>query len=403
MRLWIPPLPMVLAQFAFGLSWVVLFIVARSGDLHGLAFFGWLHILALGAATTVALSVLTHVVPQFTDHNWWNAWIPRIAILMYLAGTWCVIIAIFATSLPALQAGAAVVLLALLLFIVGAMPSLTRAIKDGGTVRAIAYALGATLLFLIAAVVVANALPGQLRSGTALAQVARTHGTFGLIGWLSLLIMGVSTRTLRPMTGVQKRPIFFHIASGAAVLAGVILAALATAFAAYPTAFAGYVLIFIGALIYAMDVAATILQATVPNRTPQLFMLAAACFFVVMSALILSAFFDPRAEHAALFTGIIGWIGNAITGHLHHIGARLLATCYLGEDDDTRPYAFLNARVGIATFVAYEVAAVFGIIGFMRLDAQLIAIAALCGLASFVAIVVQALLAIRRLKVMQAV
>jgi hypothetical protein len=65
---WIPPEGLIFGQLAHGASWILFLALAmRDLSVTGLPALGWVHL--------VALSILIHVIPAFTNVTWrWESW-----------------------------------------------------------------------------------------------------------------------------------------------------------------------------------------------------------------------------------------------------------------------------------------------------------------------------------------
>lgn len=401
MRGWIPPLPMALGVTAFGLSWVVLFAVARNGVPFEISFaaLGWVHLVALGWITLIALSVLLHVIPAFLDVDWRSDNVARAATLVFAAGVAALVGGFLASSLIALQWGAWVALLSLLTYAAAACEPLLRAITRKGMARAVARAFGTTILLLLLTAALGTlfvtALAGSAPASL-LRELPKSHALLGIAGWLSLLVVGVSARTVGPIAGERSQQIWAHVLSSTALLAGAILAALGVALRLVPATLAGCGLLLLGILIFASDLWPVLLRATVPHRPPQALMACAALAGIAAGLLLIGSALGQAWGAATIYVALLGWIGSAVLAHIHHIGVRVLLTKALGEDDETRPQSVLVAPLTWATTVAYEGAVIVGAAGLFRGNADLVELAAALGLASFLMIVANLSTAYRR-------
>ena len=88
----------------------------------------------------------------------------------------------------------------------------------------------------------------------------------------------------------------------------------------------------------------------------------------------------PDWQPAYVYLALVGWLGQMVNAHLHHIGIRVLATLARGEDDETRPQALLTAPLSWATFGVYQAAVVLGAVGLLAHQAPAVALAGACGL-----------------------
>lgn len=386
-RYWIPPGALFFAQFAHGVSWAILLwaaIARPSWTLDGIAI-AWIHTVALGWATTTALAVLIHVIPQFTDTRWQFETLARRSVVAFGAG---VVLFVAAALLrpTSLAAGAAVMLLALLAYLFAALLTLRQALRGERVERAIARAFGATLLFLLLTALAGTALAAMLSGYTMPAWIAAlpaAHADLGMYGWLSLLIFGVSARTVRPIAGHKSRFPIVHVAVGSLCLAGVVL--LAIGLSAVPVlAWPGALLVALGALAYAIDLCDIVRRATVPHRVPQAFLLAGAAWLLAGIALGAGTLAGHPWQLAYGFVLLGGWAGQTIDAHVYHIGVRLLLTIYRGDDDETRPQTVLDARLSWLSFLAFQLAIASGAAGLLARSAPALAAGAALGLCGWI-------------------
>lgn len=368
MRGWIPPLPFALGILSFGLSWIALFEVARSGSF-GPSFltFGWLHIVALGWLSLIALSVLLHAVPEFLDVPWKSRPVARASTLFFAAGVALLLAGFFFTNSNALQIGAAIALLALIVYMAAVVEPLRAAMKSTDRVtRAVARAFSGTFAFFILTALFgtafAYAMNGHMPASW-LQNLPHAHAILGIGGWLTLLVVGVSARTMAPIAGARARRPLVHIIGSSTLMLGVIVAAIGVGIANVPTAIVGCALLVIGTLSYASDIIDVISRATVHHRPPQVLMIFAASFAVIAAILATCAAAGKPTANAAVYAALIGWIGSAILAHIHHIGVRLLLTTVRGEEDETRPEKVLTTQITWTTLALYELAAILGTLG----------------------------------------
>lgn len=392
MRGWIPPLPLALGAAAFGLSWIVLFAAAGAAST-GVSFvaLAWVHIVALGWIVLIALSILIHAIPAFLDVEWRLSGIARIATLFFAAGTAVLVGGFLGADTAALQAGAVLALAALAVYVAAACEPLGAAIARKGTARAVARAFGTTFAFALATAALgtlfAFALAGAASPSTLL-ELPKAHAVLGLAGWLSLLVVGVSARTLGPIAGERSRRIWAHVLSSSMLLAGAIFAAVALAFKLEAGILAGLALLLGGIGVYAYDLWSVLLRATVPHRPPQVLMACAGLGALAAAALAIGAALGRPWGLAAIYVALLGWIGSAVLAHVHHIGIRVLLTNVRGEDDETRPEAVLTAPLTWTTTALYELAVIGGAAGLLTTSSALVQTAACGGFASFTSLIV---------------
>lgn len=403
MRGWIPPLPFALGVLSFGISWVALFEVARSGSL-GPSFlaFGWLHVVALGWISLIALAVLLHAVPEFLDAPWKSRPIARACTLVFAAGVALLLVGFFANNVAALQIGAAVAFLALVVYMIAIIEPLRFAMKSADRVdRAVARAFSGTFLFFVLTAVFGTAFAYALAGhapASWLQNLPHAHAILGIGGWLTLLVVGVSARTMGPIAGARSRHTLVHILGSSTLMLGIILAAMGAIVANAPTAIVGCALLVIGTAAYAADIGDIVKRATVRHRPPQVLMLFAAGFAIVAAVLALCAAAGKPTGGAAIYAALIGWIGSAILAHIHHIGVRVLLTTTRGEEDETRPEKVLTAPLSWATLTLFELAAISGTLALITANPTTLSFASATGFAAFITLITNLALARRNAK-----
>ena len=378
---------LLFAQAAHGFSWLLLAYAGFAGPSWTVDFLAiaWIHTVALGWATAAALGVLMHVVPQFTEVRWRAESLARGSTFVFAAG-----VAAFVAALllrPELTGWTATpIVLALLAYAGAAFATLRQALRGERLERAIARALAITLAFLLTAAVIGLVL-AWANGGAAfppwLAELPPAHADLAIFGWLSLLIFGVSARTVRPITGGKSRFPAVHIAVGSLTLAGVPL--LAAGLAIFPPLiWPGAILLALGALAYAFDLTDIVRRAVVPHRVPQAFLLAGAGWLLVTLVLGGGALAGLPWRLAFGFTALAGWVGQMLDAHFYHIGVRLLLTIYRGDEDETRPEAVLDGRLSWISFAAFQAAVATGAAGLLAQRAAIVGAAGVFGAAAWV-------------------
>lgn len=397
---WIPPQGLVFGQLAHGASWIVLFVLALHGLTGiGLPALGYVHLVALGWLTMTALSVLIHVIPAFTDVVWHGESLARRSLAVYAIGV-LVLVAGFCTGAPrALPWGGTIVALGLLGYAIPAAITLAGAFRRGRVEAAIARALDATLTFLLLAaglgVAFTWALGGRL-SSLVLAVGVPIHAEFGLIGWLTVLAMGVSARTVRPMTGGGSPSSWKHVAAGSAQVLGMLLVGAGSIVGSPSLLWTGIIVLGIGVAVYVIDLADVLRRATVRHRVPQAFLASAAFWLVAAFVLGAGIFRGLPWGPTFVYVALIGWLGGMVNAHLHHIGVRLLATAFRGDDDETRPDELLSRALSWTTFILFEVALIVGVVALLAGLSGLLESAAIAGGAGWSAMAANAIYAARR-------
>ena len=397
---WIPPEGFIFGQLAFGASWIVLLVVALRGAAGvGLAALGWVHLVALGWLTMTALSVLVHVIPSFTDAVWrWES-LARRSLAVFAAGVLVLVAGFLSATLSLLPWGGLLVGLGLAGYAVPAAFTLVSAFRVGKVEATIARGLGATLAFLLVAagfgVAFTLMLDGRVPASS-LAFGAPAHAALGLVGWLTVLAMGVSARTVAPITGGRSRRPWCHSAAGAAQALGTIGLAAGFAMASPAVVWSATIVLGAGIAIYVADLADVLRRATVRHRPPQAFLAAAALWLVVAFALGAGALGGFAWGSALIYVATIGWLGQIVLAHVHHIGVRLLATAFRGDDDETRPDVLLSAPLSWTAFALFQVAVALGLAALLADSSGMLATAAVAGFFGWIAMVANALFAARR-------
>ncbi len=397
---WIPPQGLIFGQLAHGASWIALLVLAvHRSTATGLAALGWVHLVALGWLTMTALSVLVHVVPAFTDVAWrWES-VARRSLAVYGAGV-LVLVGGFFGELPwLLPWGGTLVGVGLAGYAVPAAATLAGAFRLGGVEAAIARALGVTLAFLLATALLGVAFTWMLDGRLPASMLVRgvpVHAAFGLIGWLSALVMGVSTRTVVPITGGRSPQRWRHVTAAAATGLGMLALAGGAAFHAAVLLWAGAVVLGAGVVLYVADIADVLRRATVHHRPPQAFLAAAVSWLAIAFVLLVAVLCGMPWGAVLVYVTLIGWLGQMVNGHLHHIGIRLLATAFRGDDDETRPDALLSPALSWTAFVLFQAAVAAGAAGLLLDRSGVVAGAAFAGVAGWSAMCANGFYAARR-------
>jgi hypothetical protein len=105
-------------------------------------------------------------------------------------------------------------------------------------------------------------------------------------------------------------------------------------------------------------------------------------------------------QPAYVFVLLMGWIGQMLIAHFHHIGVRLIATVYRGEDDETRPQELLETRLSWFTFGAFQIGIALVAAGLLNDSLSLVARGSVFGLAAWIAMTANMLAARARAKVL---
>lgn len=371
-RPWIPPASLIAGQVAHGLSWLLLMLTPWPAT-PGLSMpsLAWIHMVSLGWLTMTALGVLVHVIPGFMDVEWRLEGLARWSLLPFGIGVASLVLGFTWVQPWLMAAGSSLIALGLVGFMIPAVatilsfkstPTLKTPFKTGFltvlTALAIAAGLGVTMAWALAGA------PWPW----ALLHLPPIHAILAGGGWLSLLIIGVSTRIVFPVTGRRRHKLPLHVYVSSGFTLGTALLALGlTPGLAHPILrWAGMGLVAVAAALYLVDTGRLVYGA--PNdHKPPIAYVASTLVYLGATVLIGLAVTAGRAEwQAALaYVGLLGWIGLSVNGYLHHIGIRLLATMARGDDDETPPGALLNPRLSWLAWTTQQVAVLGGTIALL--------------------------------------
>jgi len=358
-RHWIPPAGLLFGQLCHGASWLLaLWIaVALNADSNTLPAFAWIHLVALGWITITAFSILLHAIPAFLDVAWKHESFARGAVAA-AAVTIAALVVTFFVALPALGIVATIVAIPLFSYLVTAWQTLSAASRSEDRIdRAVARAFAATLAMLGLVILLGLALAWAL-SGVFvppwIGRIPGAHANLALFGWLTLLIYGVSARTLRPLTGNRSRWPKMHAIVGTATLLGALILPAGIAWASGGAVWTGAALIALGAACYILDTGDAIRRATVTHRPPQAFVVAALTWLAVAIALGAGVLLGKPWGAPYVFVLLMGWIAQMVDAHVFHIGVRLIATTYRGDEDETEPSELLDPRLAWMSFGLFQ-------------------------------------------------
>ena len=390
-RHWIPPGGLLFAQVAHGFSWLLLLWIALTQSVAGIGApeIAWIHVVALGWFTTAILSILLHVVPAFTDVRWRFESAARGALAVFAGGT-VLFVACWFLARQWIATAGLIIAIAIAFFVVIAWITLSQARDAEKTERAIARALAIALSVLLAVAILGTMLAfavSGFASPTWLLHVPAAHANLAFYGWLSLMIYGISARTVRPITGNKSRFPWTHITVGAGTLIGAPLLAIGLGIANGTIVAVGAVLVAIAAAEYIVDIIDILARADVPHRPPQAFIAASIAWLAVALCFGAVTLGGASLEMAYGFVLLVGWVGQMINAHVMHIGVRLLATIYLGDEDETRPSELLDPRRSWICFALMQLAIALCVAGFARFDHALIAAGAAIGFVAWVVLV----------------
>lgn len=391
-RHWIPPLGLAFGQLCHGASWILALWIALRVGVGGLLLpeIGWIHLVALGWLTMSALSILLHAIPTFLDVRWQFETIARYSLGFFAAAV-AAFVAAFLAAPERLWIAAIFVVLTLTVYLATAALTLQDALRSADRIiKAVARAFSITFFLLFVAIVLGAAsawIFSELPRPAWLFAIPPAHGSIALFGWLTLLIYGVSARTLRPIAGNRSQRPLLHVVTGTATLAGAVLLAAGAAARILWLAWLGSGFIAAGAIAYGVDVATILAGATVTHRVPQCFVGAAVAWLAAALLLGAGVLSGMPWQTAFGFVMLAGWAGQMVNGHIFHIGVRLIATIYRGDEDETPPEELLDGRLTWSAFAAmqFAVACVAG--GLLFENAAVVAAGAALGIVGWVAIV----------------
>jgi hypothetical protein len=389
-RAWVPPIPLALGILSIALSWGLVLVYANTLSF-GVAL-AWIHVLALGGFTTIALAVLIHAVPSFTDLPWRGKPAARIAGVIVPCGALGLAASFALQSTLGVGIFAVITASAIGVYAAVALVTLSQRTQDR-TDAAIARALWLVIFMLVCTAAFGVVLGIAYATGNAAAlHVAPAHAALGIVGWLTLLTMGVSANTFRPLLGTSSRSRVLHIASNGGMGGAAILAPLGLLFS--PSLFtAACVIGIVAAFAYAADSFDRLLRASTPHRPVHAFVAAAMLWLVAAAALLLAG--DGAS---AIVAALAGWILSMVYAHLHHIAVRVLATIVLGANDQTPPWKLLNPALSWATFALTQLAAIFLLVGTHENAPALTQGAGAAGLAALACYGLNAIIAVRTAK-----
>jgi hypothetical protein len=329
-RHWIPPAGVLFGQLCHGASWLLALGIALrlNADPTTLPAIAWIHLVALGWVTVTALSILLHAIPALLDVTWKHESFARFSLGVAAAGIAAFVIAI-CVAVPALGIVATAVALALLAYLTTAWQTLAEAFGSNDRIeRAVARAFAVALAMLGLAILLGLTLAWALSGAVFAPWIVRlpgVHANVALFGWLTLLIYGVSARTLRSITGNRSRWPKMHVIVGSATLLGAVILPAGIAAQNNAVCWIGGALLALGAACYIVDAGDVVRRATVTHRPPQAFVIAALAWLALAIALGAGAMLGKPWQAAYVFVLLVGWVAQMVDAHLFHfVGAELL-------------------------------------------------------------------------------
>ncbi|MEA2688549.1 MAG: hypothetical protein QOD51_1156, partial [Candidatus Eremiobacteraeota bacterium] len=138
----------------------------------------------------------------------------------------------------------------------------------------------------------------------------------------------------------------------------------------------------------ALDIAR---RATAPHPPVRAFVVASVTWLVVAAACATAAAWGAPLAATGVVAALAGWVGQMVNAHMHHLGVRVLTTLIRGDEDETRPWEVLDARLTWTTFALAQLAVLGITAGIAFEQPPAIAAGALAGLAAIPAMLANAL------------
>jgi hypothetical protein len=372
---------MLFGQLCHGASWLLALAiaVALNADPTTLPAIAWIHLVALGWVTVTALSILLHAIPAFLSVTWKHESFARVSLGIAAAAIVAFVVSV-SVAVPALGIVSTVVALALLGFLTTAWETLAGALHSDDRVdRAVARAFAVTLAML-ALVVVLGVILAWALSGTFvppwIARLPAAHANLALFGWLTLLIYGVSARTLRPLTGTRSRFPLLHMLVGTATLLGALVLPAGIFVQSTAVAWIGGGLLAVGAACYIVDTSDVLRRATRTHRPPQAFVVAALAWLAVAIVLGAGVLLGHSWQAAYVFVLLMGWVAQMVDAHVIDI-------------------ELLDARLAWLSFALFQLAVAAITAGLLLPSKNACALGALLGFAAWI-VTMSAMLVVRR-------
>lgn len=377
-RDWIPPAALIYAQIAHGFSWLLIFWAAWSGNLaNPLYGFAWIHTVALAWVTMAALAILRYALPNFIGVPWRGETAARWSIVAYGAGV-PLLIGAFLRDPVVLPFAGALVLAALAVYLGTGFATIASAMRGERVARAVARAFGGTFVFLLATAVIGFGLTLNL-----VTTLPAAHADLGTLGWLALLIFGVSMRTIRGITGEMTRFRWMHIAVGSLSVLGVPLLAAGVALHITALAWIGGALFGVAAVGYAFDTLDIVRRSSNPHRPPQAFIVAGILWFLIALAIGAGVLAGRPWQQTYGFVLLMGFVGQYVNAHMYAM----------------QPQDVLETRLSWYSFFAIQIAIAVIAAALLNESAGLAARGALFGAVGWIAMVANVLAARGRAKI----
>lgn len=393
-RHWIPPGAIVFGFVSIGLAWALLYSLSRKQlagqDIPLPGGLGFIHLAGLAGITMIAMGISFHVLPAFSGIRWRWENLARWSLVPVGLGAWTMVLGFVSGKSAILSVGVPLAGTGLLIWLGIFFLSIYSHSKDHPLPETVWILMGP--VFFLAATGALGILMGEAITGNpifpgTLDHIPSVHAMFALFGWLTFLVVGVSSRTIMPIAGARSLHPSLRIATSILLASGLVLfsgGVLGSSTQAYET---GTIFILAGILIYIADLGPLLLEARNPHRIPQLFLasslgyLLGAC--IVGGGIVLE---NRPWKEALVFLMLMGWLTQAVVAHLHHIGIRLIATIVRGDLDQTAPALILKHTFSTTSFFLLQGALLSGSIGFLMKDPETLKIGALMGIAAWLTI-----------------
>lgn len=337
------------------------------------------------------MSVLIHVIPAFTDLEWRLRALARWCALLLPFAAGGLVASFFRMNVAGITAFGVIAAVLVVAYVVAVIATLVQR-APSPTEAAIARAFLIVVIFLGVAALLGGIVAYAVSRGDARRlQLAPIHATFAIVGWLTMLTMGVSARTLRPMLGSDSRWRPLHIISNSAMLVCAVVVAVGFAIGSAATVTAGFIVGVVAASLYAIDAFDRLRRATTPNRPAHGFVASALTWLVVAAAASAAGNYM-----LGIVVALAGWLGQMVNGHLHHLGIRVIATTVGGEENETRPWEMLNMRVAYVAVILDQLAVLALALGVSLQSSSLIVCGGVVGLGGMAAFFANVRIAIQR-------
>ncbi len=354
----------LLGQLAHGAAWALLFWIATSQGVVGLsdAAIAWIHLVALGWITLTALAILIPLIPSATGVAWRAPRLQHLALAAF-AVTAISFPAAWIADIRAVPVVGGMLLVAIAFYVALALWTLTGALRGERVERAVARAFSLSLLLFAAVAILGAMLAGAITVSDMppwFAKLVHAHALLALLGWLTLLIYGVSARTLRLLFNVRSRLVFAHIVVGTLGMAGAIVLAVGAGAGSQTTIWVGAVAMAIAAVAFAVDTLDIVARAR-GAAASRAFVAASIIWSLVAVVLGFGILLGRDWSEAFGYVVLVGWIGQMLDAHLASLARPLPAWIAFVAFQSAVLYGFVGLLAGFAAPVA--LAAAFGMLG----------------------------------------